>query len=135
MLNKKQVISLLSIPLAVIVVYVCFGSLVNLGRNTLRSATNIDPSGDPFRRPLNNNTGRAAHEFPSPNRDPSTEQNDSSRGPPTSIVLGKELQSVKKYVTDDVLISVRTTSVYHKNRLSLLFLTWMQSLSTDQVGQ
>ena len=61
-----------------------------------------------------------------------TESNPATTHPP---VLGKELQSVNEYLTEDVLISLRTTSVYHSSRLSVLVLiiTWMQSVPCNQV--
>ena len=51
------------------------------------------------------------------------------------LVLGKELQSVIGNLAENVLISVRTTSAYHKSRLSVLLLTWMQSVPRNQVDK
>ena len=50
-----------------------------------------------------------------------------------TLVLGKELQPVIEYLADNVLISLRTTSAYHSSRLSILLLTWMQSVPRNQV--
>ena len=52
---------------------------------------------------------------------------------PPTLVLGKELQPVIEYLSDNVLVSLRTTSVYHGSRLSILLLTWMQSVPHSQV--
>ena len=50
-----------------------------------------------------------------------------------TLVLDKELQPVIEYLADNVLISLRTTSAYHRSRLSILLLTWMQSIPRNQV--
>ncbi|XP_065898874.1 beta-1,3-N-acetylglucosaminyltransferase lunatic fringe-like [Dysidea avara] len=49
------------------------------------------------------------------------------------LIFGKTLQPVKRYLPEDVYISLRTTQVYHTSRLSLLLLTWLQALPADQL--
>lgn len=63
----------------------------------------------------------------------STKIRETKRTKTPVLVLGKELQSVIDYLADDVLISLRTTAANHGSRLSLLLLTWMQSVSSNQV--
>lgn len=65
------------------------------------------------------------------NRNIGTETSEATKTHP--LVLGKELQSVVEYLADDVLISVKTTEAYHSSRLSVLILTWMQSVPPSQV--
>jgi len=50
------------------------------------------------------------------------------------LVLGKTLQPVKRYLPEDVYISLRTTQGNHASRLSLLLLTWLQALPVNQVN-
>ena len=50
------------------------------------------------------------------------------------LVLGKTLQPVKRYLPEDVYVSLRTTQGNHASRLSLLLLTWLQALPVNQVN-
>ena len=48
-------------------------------------------------------------------------------------ILGKVPQRIVVPNSSDVYISVKTAGLYHESRLSLLLLTWMQTVNHKQV--
>ena len=50
------------------------------------------------------------------------------------LLLGKRPERCTTPGTDDIYISIKTTRRYHKTRLSMLILTWLQTVKPEQVN-
>ena len=126
--DKRCLISLLSITIVVEATCILFFISPNLGWNAKKSATgslkSLTKATEIISQRLTESTTEITQRVTQETR---------KRKKTRPLVFGKELQSVFKYLADDVLVSVRTTSAYHSSRLSVLLLTWIQSLSLNQV--